>query len=567
MLFAVLTIASFERDLTRSKRKPLTAVLVALAALCHTIGGLLVLVAIGVRTALAHNKAALIHAAIAAGLGAVISAFWYLPLWSYRLYTNDLSFTRQTNFGRLFFPLNPALELLIAAAVIVGVVDAVRRQKPLLLTLAITGALFAFGVLIAPRGYLWNGRLLPVYHLTRMLLGGAGAAAAIRHAAPRIPQPRRTIAFLAAPLVSALLICVGISWDTGTLPLGSSTLVKTGGWKYPSKNHWLVGPTHTTSLDSQFIDIAFGGYERGPAWNEYKQLVTKLHGLAGAYGCGRVFPENDATARYGTTVALTLLPELSNGCLSVVSGLYRDSSPTSSFELVAESALSDVYDSYKPGLPYEQLNLTRGLAYLREFGVRFYLAHSSQAVTAASATQGLTDLGAVGQWTIFLVEDSPLVSPLAQNPTVTTSAPSRAGWEKVGLQWFKQANPQAPRPSTSGPKNWPHGKTPQVQPQALPAVQVTGLKAGNNRIAFTVDTPGVPMLVRESYFPTWKVDGATGPYRVAPNWMVVIPTKNNVVLHTTRGGPETLGAVLTVLGLLAAITLAGIKWGDRGMSS
>ena len=44
-------------------------------------------------------------------------------------------------------------------------------------------------------------------------------------------------------------------------------------------------------------------------------------------------------------------------------------------------------------------------------------------------------------------------------------------------------------------------------------------------ISFEVDQVGVPVLVRVSYFPTWKVEGADGPYRVAPNFMVVVPTE------------------------------------------
>jgi uncharacterized membrane protein len=34
--------------------------------------------------------------------------------------------------------------------------------------------------------------------------------------------------------------------------------------------------------------------------------------------------------------------------------------------------------------------------------------------------------------------------------------------------------------------------------------------------------------VKISYFPRWHATGATGPYRVSPNLMVVIPTANNV---------------------------------------
>ena len=34
----------------------------------------------------------------------------------------------------------------------------------------------------------------------------------------------------------------------------------------------------------------------------------------------------------------------------------------------------------------------------------------------------------------------------------------------------------------------------------------------------------MPVVVKTSYFPNWEVQGAEGPYRLAPNLMVVVPT-------------------------------------------
>jgi hypothetical protein len=62
-------------------------------------------------------------------------------------------------------------------------------------------------------------------------------------------------------------------------------------------------------------------------------------------------------------------------------------------------------------------------------------------------------------------------------------------------------------------------------------VVISNVSIGEESVRFSVDKIGVPVLVRVSYFPNWKVDGATGPYRVAPNMMVVIPTSTNVNMH------------------------------------
>ena len=51
-----------------------------------------------------------------------------------------------------------------------------------------------------------------------------------------------------------------------------------------------------------------------------------------------------------------------------------------------------------------------------------------------------------------------------------------------------------------------------------------------NSIGFRVDRTGIPVLVKASYFPNWQVDGGAGPYRVAPNFMVVVPDETRVTL-------------------------------------
>jgi hypothetical protein len=87
-------------------------------------------------------------------------------------------------------------------------------------------------------------------------------------------------------------------------------------------------------------------------------------------------------------------------------------------------------------------------------------------------------------------------------------------------------------------------------------VTVTDIEAGDDRISFDVDQIGQPVLVRASYFPNWDVDGARGPYRVAPNLMVVIPTEEHVELHYGWTPVDLLAWLLTALGLGGLFLLA-----------
>jgi hypothetical protein len=92
--------------------------------------------------------------------------------------------------------------------------------------------------------------------------------------------------------------------------------------------------------------------------------------------------------------------------------------------------------------------------------------------------------------------------------------------------------------------------TPLTQVPLEPVV-VSNVNIGEESVRFSVDKVGVPVLVRVSYFPNWKVDGAKGPYRVAPNMMVVIPTSTDVNMHY---GWNMLDYVAYLL------SFAGIAW-------
>ena len=76
----------------------------------------------------------------------------------------------------------------------------------------------------------------------------------------------------------------------------------------------------------------------------------------------------------------------------------------------------------------------------------------------------------------------------------------------------------------------------------------------------------MPVLVKASYFPNWNVSGAKGPYRVAPNQMVVIPTSNQVSLHNGHTGVVYLSYLQTLVGIAGLVYLwrkGRIDYGPR----
>jgi hypothetical protein len=68
-------------------------------------------------------------------------------------------------------------------------------------------------------------------------------------------------------------------------------------------------------------------------------------------------------------------------------------------------------------------------------------------------------------------------------------------------------------------------------------------------VAITTSRVGHPLLVKISYHPRWKAEGADGPYLVSPALMMIIPRQSMVRLVYSRTASDFLGAGLTLAAL------------------
>jgi hypothetical protein len=251
-------------------------------------------------------------------------------------------------------------------------------------------------------------------------------------------------------------------------------------------------------------------------------------------------------------------------------GLFFEASATTPFHFLTQVELSAKPSAAQRDLPYGGFDIDKGVRHLQLMGVRYYLATTAQATTAARAHPDLTELAVSGPWVIFEVADAELVEPLENEPAVldgvhdaqhdwicrTTDDNDRCAGPAVA--WYQDLAAQDVFLASSGPDSWQRVDVDDPDPDARPVdpVRVTDLEVGTNDISFDVDRPGTPVLVKASYFPNWRAHGADGPYRVAPNLMVVVPTSEHVSLTYGREPVEWLGYLLTALGVALAILLA-----------
>jgi hypothetical protein len=238
------------------------------------------------------------------------------------------------------------------------------------------------------------------------------------------------------------------------------------------------------------------------------------------------------------------------------------------YHFLNQSELSKTSSRAMRDLPYRDLDLNAGVAHLQLLGVRYYLAISPEAQAQAAVHPDLELLAttnpvsvsystgtATRSWQVYRVEDSALVAPLAFEPAVVQGITSKHSWLDAAVDWYQDPSRWDIPLADDGPAAWRRLASPKDAPTPVSVreAKVSRITSGDDHIAFDVDRPGTPVVVRASYFPNWKVSGADGPYRITPNLMVVIPTSTHVRLHYGWTTLDLAAWALTALGLAAAI--------------
>jgi hypothetical protein len=442
---------------------------------------------------------------------------------------------------------------------------ALRLRAGIFLALTTLGVAVAF--VVVPEGRLWNGRLLPFYYLTTMLLAGLAVSEVVRTIADLVRNGRRAPAGAGVPValatLAATVVIVGV--PLGQLPGSERTET---GVAWPRFSPWSIEAEPASFIPS-WAKWNYTGYEGKDAYREYYDVVSRMREVGEQRGCGRAFWEYEKELdRYGTPMALMLLPHWTDGCIGSMEGLYFEASSTTPFHFLVQTELSTAPSAAQRDLPYGTFDISKGVDHLQMMGVRYYMATSPNAIGAARSNPELTEVAASGPWVIFEVADSEVVEPLDNEPAVVEGVDdSLVEWVEKPLDesgrfggpaisWFNDPTQWDVPLARSGPDGWQRvavGERPEEV--RLDDVDVSNVEVGEDTISFDVDEVGVPVLVKMSYFPNWDANGASGPYRVAPNFMVVVPEETHVELTYGRSGVEYVSYVLTLLGVVGLVLL------------
>ena len=590
LALALFFLAALARVLETGRGRALAGALFAATALCHLLPAAFAVAAAGILLLTRRPDRPRWGIVITVGLiGFALSAFWFVPFIGRLDYSNDMGWERTHAYLENLLPFLRTDDA--AASVVtrhlkfvfpmaaVGVLLGLAARRRGVVALAGIAALCGLGFRFVPDGPIWNARFLPFWYLSAYLLAAVGVAeltillrngfARMEHPGLRHDPDARPGA---ATFVAAFggLACVIVL--TG-IPLG---LFSTGRIDLPGDAS--VPFLRATTADSSFVPSwakwNYSGYERKADYPEFREVISTMEEIGQTEGCGRAMWEYEPELnRFGTPMALMLLPYYTEGCIGSMEGLFFESSATVPYHFLNQSELSKTPSRAMRDLPYRDLDLDAGVEHLQVLGVRYYMAVTPEAQAAAAVHPDLELITTTTSrpvnypdgvkdrtWQIYEVADADLVAPLAFEPVVAEGLKgqgTKEAWLDASVDWYQDRSRQAVPLADDGPSSWARIPTASASApaSAVREAKISKIRSDDDGISFDVDRPGTPVVVRASYFPNWKAKGADGPWRIAPNLMVVVPTSTHVELHYGWTPLDLSAWGITVVGLAGLVLL------------
>lgn len=611
LVFALCFIGTFASALDRRANLAAPALLFAATITSHAVVGVYVLVAavLVVLFRIDGRRRLFLASAAVLAVGGALSAFWSLPFLATIGYTTSIGYEKITHnlVGDWLLP--PYLrwgQLLVVVALVAGAVRRRRATAVMALLTLVTGVLFWAW----PEGHVWNLRFLPFWYLGLFLLAGVGVAELCRllgwFVAAWCPPPARPhderaehterdegapVPWLASHLPMILPIVAAVMCATVAL-VGVNRDLHRPATKGRAANYLPFWAAYNMS-----------GYEETKGttrkqYAEYRAVIDTVNSLPSP---GRVVYEKaregstEVQSVYGTDFSLYLLPYWTHGRFPTIEGLYFEASATTPYYFLMSARISRDPSGLVRGLPYRSTSeFGQGVRQMQLMGVKWFMATTPVVKQLARGAPGLrytksvpdVTAGPPAGWDIYEVLGAQVVAPLPYEPVVVapkaerssqcfgTPKPSAGARDPVLDAWLCAAGPwwedaaQLDRPIVAaGPRDWVRSSAEgarDVPKRPLPPVTVSDVVLGDDGVRFRVSRTGVPVIVNVSYFPNWEVEGAKGPFRASPNFMVVIPTSRDVRLVYGRTGAEWLGGLATLFGLAGAVALTRWRWPPGG---
>ena len=313
---------------------------------------------------------------------------------------------------------------------------------------------------------------------------------------------------------------------------------------------------HNVTFIPAWIEWNYEGFENKPLWGAYSDVNGFLKG-----------DENDPRVVYehsalhnsaGSTRAFESLPLFSGR--STLEGLYMQSSITAPFVFLIQSEISEVGSCPFRPWPCSRFNSTRAARHLEMFNVREVIAVSGKVKAALKKDKNYRLVASFPPYEIYellINRDRCVVVPEYEPVLFETGH-----WKEDSYLWFLRFEDvplvfNAPGKEALLDK-WDN-KLKTSDLDDIPRVPLTGncsvnSTLRNEEIIIKTDCVGKPHIVRVSYSPDWKVEGASGIYLVSPSFMLIYPEREDVRLYYGRTVFDYLGLIFSLTGVFLLLS-------------
>jgi len=294
----------------------------------------------------------------------------------------------------------------------------------------------------------------------------------------------------------------------------------------------------------------YEGFESKALWNDYKGVNDFVSGDQSDPRV--VYEHSDKHNQFGTTRAFEMLPYFSGR--STLEGLFMQSSISSPFIFYIQSEIGEQHSCpFWNIYSCTSFNLTTGTKHLEMFNVKDFIVRSDK---VKNKIQNFTEYKLIEE--IGDIEIYELNSNKNQYVVVPDFKPvvyNGKDWKNFFYEWFKNYDlVDVPIIKTSDDLGFQTIENlTDIEKIQMDQDCVIDENVMNEEIRFTTNCLNQPHIIRISYHPNWKVDGAEKIYLVSPSFMLVFPEKQEVRLWYGYSLIDVISYILTFAGVLFLI--------------
>ncbi len=433
-----------------------------------------------------------------------------------------------------------------------------------------TFSLFEFYLLLlsvglyyfVPEGALWNGRLVPFFNLALIIIFFKMLSFLLDDIL-EFQQGKLNINLV---ILSSIVGCTYIFYHKWVefnkyklFVFAIIGLIFLGLLLFYSSSYKLfnlgvfVFVISSMSFLPHWVNWNFTGYEGKEDWKEIEALYTSLQKLPP----GRIMWEpNSELNKYGTPMVLMTIPLFTEH--TSMEGLYFDSSITTPFHFVAVSGLAEKPSNPVGGLSYINNDFKKGVEYLKNLGVDYFISYSESIRNKAINSNDLNLLFDSEPFSVFEIETNKIE---LVNQRLETF-PRISFYERTSSSIFRDTEYENFFEKAYNNFRYLDEYRVVELPEGVSLnssndvdLEINDLIISSDEIKFTTNKPNELHIIKVSYFPNWEINKGLGPYRISPSFMSIVPYENDVLLSFERVNIETYSFYFGLFSLLLSLIL------------